>query len=71
MEIRVPLDDDYIASLREKTHLTGTQIAREAITLFNWAVHERERGRVILSADPEGQDVVRLAMPVLEEIKRL
>ena len=69
MEIRLLLDDEFIRGLQEKLKLRGTDIAREGITLLNWAVHEREQGRVILSADPNGQNVVRLAMPALEGIR--
>jgi len=70
MEVRFQLDDDYIEDLREKLNLTAAAIAREGITLLNWAIREREQGRVILSADPDGKNVVRLAMPVLEQIRR-
>jgi hypothetical protein len=69
MEIRLLLDDDFMRTLQDKLKLKGTDIAREGITMLNWAVHERERGRVLLSADPDGQNVARLAMPVLDKIQ--
>ena len=70
MEVRLLLDDEFIRALQEKLKLRGTDIAREGITLLNWAIHEREQGRVILSAEPDGQNVARLAMPVLEQIRK-
>lgn len=57
--------------LRRKLDLPRTtDIVREALTILNWAVQERERNRVILSADPSGQSVERLAMPVLDKLAR-
>jgi len=71
MEVRLMLDDEFMRVLQEKLKLRGTDIAREGLTILNWAIHEREQGRVILSADPNGQNVARLAMPVLERITRV
>jgi hypothetical protein len=68
MELRMQIDDGFMETLRRRLDLRATDIVREALTILNWAVHERERGRVILSADPNGQSVERLAMPVLDRI---
>ena len=68
MELRMQIDDGFIKALQDKLDLRATEIVREALTIFNWAVRERERGRVILSADPNGQSVERLAMHVLDRI---
>jgi len=68
MELRMQLDDEFIGTLQDMLRLRATDIVREGLTILNWAIHERERGRVILSADPNGQNVVRLAMPVLDKI---
>ena len=68
MELRMQVDDRFIGVLQDKLNLRATEIVREALTILNWAVYERGRGRVILSADPNGQSVERLAMPVLDRI---
>jgi hypothetical protein len=69
MELRMQVDDAFIGSLQRKLDLrAATEIVRAALTILNWAVDERERGRVIVSADPSGQSVVRLAIPVLDRI---
>ena len=63
------LDDEFIATLRQKLRQgSATDVVREALTILNWAAQEREQGRVILSATPDGQNVVRLALPSLEQI---
>ena len=49
---------------------TTTHVVQEAMTLLNWAVEERQRGRVILSALPDGSDVERLAMRSLIRIEK-
>lgn len=71
-EVRFQISDDVISALREKTKATSnTDVAKDALTLLKWAVEEREKGRVILSADPEMKEpLVRLAMPALEHIAK-
>lgn len=71
-EVRFQIADDVIGALREKIGVANnTDVAREALTLLKWAVDEREKGHVILSADPEMKEpLVRLAMPSLEHISR-
>jgi hypothetical protein len=76
MELRMEMDNAFIEDLQGKLgagdrRLRATDVAREAFTILNWAVHERERGRVILSADPDGQRVERLAMLRLDRIRPL
>jgi hypothetical protein len=69
-EVRFQIPDDVINGLRAKIGVaSNTDVAREALTLLNWAADERRKGRVILSADPEMKtQLVRLALPTLERI---
>jgi hypothetical protein len=71
-EVRFQIADDVIGTLREKINASSnTDVAREALTLLKWAVDEREKGHVILSADPDMKEpLVRLAMPSLERISK-
>ena len=68
VELRLQIPDELVAKLQEKLgdKTKVTDIARDAITLFNWAVDERARGRLVLSSGIEGDDVARLTMPSLE-----
>ncbi|MBY0330186.1 MAG: hypothetical protein K2X49_05890 [Acetobacteraceae bacterium] len=69
MELRIILDDDYMRALQQGLGAArATEVVRESLTLLNWAMTERQRGRVILSATPEGQSVTQLAMPALERV---
>jgi len=69
-ELRLQIPDDLVKSLQDKlgTNVKVTDIARDALTMFNWAVGERAKGRLVLSSDEEGQKMARLAMPSLEKI---
>jgi hypothetical protein len=71
-ELRLQIPDELVENFKEK--LGGdtkvTDIARDAITLFKWAIEERANGRVVLSSDPEGKQVTRLTMPGLEKAAR-
>lgn len=69
VELRVQIPDEVIQKLQDKLgpNFKATDIARDAITLFNWAVDERAKGRLVLSSDEEGEKMTRLAMPSLEK----
>jgi hypothetical protein len=70
-EVRLQIPEDTISSLQEKlsTNTKPTDIARDAMTLYNWAVQERAKGRVLLTTDAEGNNVTRLAMTSLDSVK--
>lgn len=69
-ELRLQIPDELVKSLQDKlgSNVKVTDIARDALTMFNWAVDERAKGRLVLSSDEEGQKMARLAMPSLEKI---
>jgi len=69
-EIRLQIPDDVITNFQEKlTERTKpTDIARDAMTLYNWAVNEAARGRVLLTSNTEGTEFTKLAMPSLQSI---
>jgi hypothetical protein len=69
-ELRLHISDEFVRKLQERLgpDVKVTDIARDALTLFNWAVEERARGRSILSGDIEGEKLTRLAMPSLEKV---
>jgi hypothetical protein len=66
VEIRLHVDDEFIGGLQKIVELKATDIMREALTIYNWAVQERLKRRIILSADEDGTNVARLTMPSLE-----
>jgi hypothetical protein len=72
-EVRVQIPDDVIQQLQSKmgTNVKLTDIARDAFTLFNWAVEERSKGRVVLSSSEDGDNINRLKMPSLESVRKL
>ena len=72
LELRLQIPDDIIKKLQAilGSNVKATDIARDALTLFNWAVDERTRGRLVLSSDEDGEKLTRLAMPSLEQISQ-
>jgi hypothetical protein len=70
MELRMNIDDKFMNTLQLKLggEVRASDVVREALTILNWAVDERLKGRLILSADSDGKDVTRLALPSLEQI---
>jgi hypothetical protein len=70
-ELRLQIPDDVARKLQGQ--LGGaklTDIARDALTMFNWAVEEKAKGRVVLSSDEEGERMTRLAMGSLDKVKK-
>lgn len=69
MEIRINVEDEFMESLRKKmSEPRATEVTRDALSLLSWAVNEAREGRVILSAQRDGSDVHKLAMPALEKV---
>jgi hypothetical protein len=69
MELRMQVEDRFIEELqRSLGYMRSTDVVRDALTILNWAVRESAKGRVILSANSDGHDVARLAMPSLEKL---
>ena len=57
-ELRLQIPDDLVKKIQDEigSDVKATDIARDAITLFNWAVEERSKGRIVLSTDADGED---------------
>ncbi|SFD94384.1 hypothetical protein [Nitrosomonas sp. Nm166] len=71
MEIRINVDDNFMESLKDRLNeKRATDVTKDALTLLNWAVSEIENGRVILSAQRDGTDMHRLAMPALNKVTK-
>jgi hypothetical protein len=68
-EIRFQIDDQFLKNLQEQLGTTKTtDLARDALTLLNWAVKEKAAGREITSSK-DGDIQVQLAMPSLDKVK--
>ena len=52
-------------------HNRRCEVVGEALTILNWAAKESQQGRVVLSSNPEGQDIARLNMRSLEMARLL
>jgi hypothetical protein len=67
-ELRLQISDDLVEKLkRQLGDVKITDIARDALTLYNWAVDERADGNIILASDKSGEKMTRLAMPSIEK----
>jgi len=68
-EVRLQIPDALLEKYKEKTgaDVRATKIAEDAMRVFDWAMDERSKGRLILSSDESGEKMTRLAMPILEK----
>ena len=59
MELRVRIDDAFVEKLQKDLgqDLKLTDIVREALTTYNWAVQQRRQGRSILAGSADGVEV--------------
>ena len=72
-ELRVQIPDELVAKLKDKLggDIKMTDVAKDALTLFSWAVDERAKGRHVLSSNDDGEKLTRLAMPSLDKAATL
>ena len=74
-EVRFQVDDKFMEDLQKHLQTTkATDVVKEALTVLNWAVKEKAKGREVLSgklsADREdAQGLVRLATPGLDNVR--
>jgi len=69
MELRIQVDDAFMKTLQDRLKTSkATDVARDALTLLNWAVQEKRQGRDIASALKGGDVHTRLAMPSLDKV---
>jgi predicted transcriptional regulator len=71
MQATINLDDDFINGIQRiaKYKRKHQDIILDALTLLNWAVAEAAAGRVVLSANSEGEQIHRLSMDVFKRIE--
>ena len=63
-EVGFLIETSYLRKLRSKLGESDTaELAKLAFTLLQWVTSETRSGRVILSANADGSDVHRLALP--------
>jgi hypothetical protein len=70
MRIQLDLDDTGVELLDRLEKATGSRTHKEffnnAITLMDWAVRQRQAGRIIASMDERDENYKELQMPALE-----
>jgi len=49
---------------------TKTELLNNALTLLEWAVEQKERGRIIASVDEKDQKYQELLMPIFARVVR-
>lgn len=55
MEVRLILNDDYGQRNGGKAGVSkATDLTKDALTMFQWAIEEAAKGRVVLSSDSTG-----------------
>jgi hypothetical protein len=71
-EVRLQIPDDLLSSFQEKLskNTKATDIVKDALSLYNWAVSERAKGNVILSSKNDGTNLTRVTMPSLDSVKQ-
>jgi metal-responsive CopG/Arc/MetJ family transcriptional regulator len=71
--IQLELPEERLNELERLMEQTGTatkkDLLNDALTLFEWALHERQAGRKIASVDEQNQRYKELVMASLERGK--
>ena len=70
MRIQLDLDEKGVKLLDRLKITTGSRTHKElfnnAITLLDWAISQRQSGRIVASLDESNQNYKELQMPALE-----
>jgi hypothetical protein len=69
-DIRLSIPDTIAEIWRRATGVETTKSVEDSITFYKWCIDETARGRVILSAAPDGTDVVRIDTPAFEIVRK-
>jgi hypothetical protein len=66
-DVLISMTDDALAGFQSKLgpDTTVIDIARDALSLYSWAVEQHARGRLVLSCDQAGEDLRTLKLPSL------
>ena len=71
-EVRFLVGTDYLDTLKARLgESKTTNIMRAALALLDWASEEVEQKRVIVSTNEQGEEIHRLVMPELNQVKSL
>ena len=71
MDVSVDIQRAFMKELQRKLdNAKASAIAREGISLFDWAVNEMIKGRKIVSLDQEQGTYVGITSPLLRKVKR-
>lgn len=70
-DVRLQIPEEVISGFQEKLgeRTKPTEITRDALTIYKWAVDEIAKGNVLLSANTTGTEFTKLAMPSFSSIK--
>lgn len=67
VRVTVDVERSVMDGLKQRLGIAlSKDVIQEALTMINWAAEEKMKGRAILSATEDGEDVVRLAMECLK-----
>ncbi len=69
-EIRLSVDDKFLDSLKDASGYSKVSaITNEALILLKWAIDETKKGRIVISANEDLEDIQKIVMPILENAK--
>lgn len=69
VEVRFQVEDSFLERLQKRLGTSkATDVAKDALTLLNWAVKEKLQGREIASAQDDTVHT-KLAMPSLDRVQ--
>jgi len=70
-DIRLQIPEEVIRGFQDRLgdRTKPTEITRDALTIYKWAVDEVAKGNVLLSANPDGTGLTKLAMPSLQSVR--
>ena len=56
--------------LRVELNQTDQEVIQDALSILRWMVDEAKQGRIVVSAEPDGNEIKRLSVKSVNDVLR-
>ncbi len=71
-DVRLSIDGKFIEGLKKDSGIDNANIiVTEALILLKWVISEIQKGRVLITVDESGNNVIKVVMPIFTSAKKL
>ncbi|RYE23467.1 MAG: hypothetical protein EOP42_23250 [Sphingobacteriaceae bacterium] len=69
-DIRLSINQDFMDDLKSKTGIDKpSELTKDALTLYSWAISEAKKGRMLITVDENGENPRKVVTDTLVKAK--